>query len=55
MKLSDNIGVTPLLKISDKIYAKVELLNPTGSIKDRPASYILNDAEKKGPLRNKVF
>ena len=27
MKLSDNIGVTPLLKISEKIYAKLELLN----------------------------
>ena len=51
MKLSDNIGVTPLLKISDKIYAKVELLNPTGSIKDRPASYIINVAEKQGILK----
>ena len=50
MKLSDNVGVTPLLKISDKIYAKVELLNPTGSIKDRPASHIINTAEKNGTL-----
>ena len=47
MKLSNNVGVTPLLKISDKIYAKLELLNPTGSIKDRPASHIINTAEKK--------
>lgn len=46
MKLSNNVGVTPLLKISDKIYAKLELLNPTGSIKDRPASHIINEAEK---------
>ena len=51
MKLSDNVGVTPLLKISDKIYVKVELLNPTGSIKDRPASYIINRAEKEGTLK----
>jgi cysteine synthase A len=51
MKLSDNIGVTPLLKISEKIYAKLELLNPTGSIKDRPASYIINTAEKQGILK----
>ena len=51
MRLSDNIGNTPLIKISDKIYAKAELFNPTGSIKDRPASYIINDAEKRGKLK----
>lgn len=51
MRLSDNIGKTPLIKISDKIYAKAELFNPTGSIKDRPASHILNDAEKRGLLK----
>ncbi len=51
MRLSDNIGNTPLIKISDKIYAKAELFNPTGSIKDRPASYIINDAEKRGILK----
>jgi len=44
MRLSDNIGNTPLIKISEKIYAKAELLNPTGSIKDRMASKIINDA-----------
>lgn len=51
MRLSDNIGNTPLIKISDKVYAKAELFNPTGSIKDRPASYIINDAEKRGVLK----
>ena len=51
MRLSDKIGNTPLIKISDKIYAKAELFNPTGSIKDRPASYIINDAEKRGILK----
>ena len=50
-KLSKNIGNTPMIKISDKIYAKAEIFNPTGSIKDRPASYIINDAEKNGLLR----
>jgi|TARA_R110000868_G_scaffold83904_4_gene236866 cysteine synthase A len=48
MKLSRFIGNTPMIKISDKIYAKAEVFNPTGSIKDRPASYIINDAENKG-------
>ena len=51
MRLSNNIGNTPLIKISDKLYAKAELFNPTGSIKDRPASYIINDAEKKGLIK----
>ena len=51
MRLSDNIGNTPLIKISEKLYAKAELFNPTGSIKDRPASYILNHAEKNGTLK----
>lgn len=51
MRLSDYIGKTPLIKISEKIYAKAELFNPTGSIKDRPASYIINDAEERGILK----
>ena len=51
MRLSENIGKTPLIRISDKIYAKAELFNPTGSIKDRPASYIINNAEKRGILK----
>jgi cysteine synthase len=46
MTLSKYIGHTPLIKISDRIYAKAELMNPTGSIKDRAASYIINLAEK---------
>lgn len=48
MVLSDNIGNTPLIKISEKIYAKAELLNPTGSIKDRMATNIINNAFKRG-------
>jgi cysteine synthase A len=40
-----------MVKITDKIYAKAEVFNPTGSIKDRPASYIINDAEEKGLLK----
>ena len=39
------IEPTPLIKISSKIYAKWELGNPSGSIKDRIAKYILNHAE----------
>lgn len=50
-KISDFIGQTPLLKISDNLLAKAEFLNPTGSIKDRMASWIINDAEEKGLLK----
>lgn len=51
MRLSNHIGNTPMIKISEKLYAKAEIFNPTGSIKDRPASYIINDAEKKGLIK----
>ena len=51
LNLSRMIGNTPMIKISDKIYAKAEIFNPTGSIKDRPASYILNHAELTSQLK----
>jgi cysteine synthase len=50
-KLSSEVGKTPLLKISERIYAKFEGQNPSGSIKDRMASYIINDAEKNGLIK----
>ena len=42
------VGNTPLVKLSDKLYAKLESVNPGGSIKDRPVKYILDrmDLEK---------
>jgi cysteine synthase A len=46
LKLSEKVGKTPLIKISDKIWAKFEGANPSGSIKDRMATYIIDDAEK---------
>ena len=46
MRPSDTVGNTPLLKINDKLYAKFETYNPSGSIKDRVAAYIINHAEK---------
>ena len=36
------VGNTPLLQLSNKLYAKYEALNPGGSIKDRPVKYILD-------------
>jgi cysteine synthase A len=46
-----NVGNTPLIKLSDKLYGKYEALNPGGSIKDRPVKYILDDAEERGILQ----
>ena len=51
MKILDIIGNTPLVKISDNLYAKLELYNPTGSIKDRMANWVLNKAEENGELK----
>jgi len=45
------VGNTPLVKLGDKLYAKFEAYNPSGSIKDRMAAYILQKAEESGELR----
>lgn len=55
------IGKTPLLKLNGytkkagvtnaNIFAKLEYLNPAGSVKDRIALAMINDAEKKGLLK----
>jgi len=49
------IGETPLIYV-DKydIYAKVERNNPTGSIKDRPAFFMMLDAIKSGRVTNET-
>ena len=39
------VGKTPLIQLSDKLYAKYEALNPGGSIKDRPVKYILDNMD----------
>ena len=51
MDIIDCIGNTPLVKISDRIYAKLETYNPSGSVKDRMASYILLQAEKNNDIK----
>jgi len=45
------VGNTPLIKLSDRLYAKYEAVNPGGSIKDRPVKYILDSYEKDGLLK----
>jgi cysteine synthase A len=54
----DSIGNTPLIRLKAaseatgcEIYGKAEFLNPGGSVKDRAALAIIEDAEKQGKLR----
>ena len=51
----DLIGNTPLMSLEQttglNVFAKAEFLNPGGSIKDRIALNMLEDAEKKGKLK----
>ena len=48
--VSEFIGNTPFVKLSDNLYAKLESVNPGGSIKDRPVKYILDEAESRGVI-----
>lgn len=50
MEFKKNCGNTPLIKIADKLYAKLETYNPTGSVKDRMISYVVDKAIKDGVL-----
>ncbi|HSQ53379.1 MAG TPA: cysteine synthase family protein, partial [Acidobacteriota bacterium] len=57
----DFVGNTPLIQLNSKkgifssfktnLYAKVEYMNPSGSIKDRIAKYMIEEAEKRGDLK----
>ena len=59
-KITDLIGGTPLLELSNyekkngleaKIVGKLEYFNPAGSVKDRIAKAMIEDAEQKGLLK----
>lgn len=50
MSLLEAIGNTPLIKLNG-IYIKLEHLNPSGSVKDRIAKYIIEKAERTGKLK----
>ena len=49
--LLEHIGATPLVEIEDGIFAKLEYLNPSGSIKARIAKYMVDKAEEQGFLK----
>ena len=51
----DCIGATPLIKLQKTnapIFVKAEFLNPGGSIKDRVAKYLIEEAERDGTLKS---
>ncbi len=50
MNLLDAIGSKPLVKI-EGIWVKLEYQNPSGSVKDRIAKYIVEQAERTGRLK----
>ena len=58
--IEELIGRTPLLEVAGiekelgllaKILVKLEYLNPAGSVKDRAAKFMIEDAEAKGFLK----
>lgn len=58
--ISDLIGNTPLVELTHieekegldaSVFAKVEFFNPAGSVKDRIAKKMIEDAEKKGLIK----
>ena len=58
-KINEVIGNTPMVKINyryngkiKKVFVKLEYFNLTGSIKDRVAFYIINNAKKRGLLKD---
>src|SRR3977135_1326979 len=55
---ADTVGNTPLIRLAKlsqetgcEILGKAEFLNPGGSVKDRAALYIIQDAEERGLLK----
>ena len=59
-KITDLIGGTPILKLNNysskhnlgaNVFAKLEYFNPAGSVKDRIAKAMIDDAESKGLLK----
>ena len=54
MRISNYVGNTPLIPIEFgdmTVWGKCEFMNPGGSVKDRMATYIINDAEANRKLK----
>ena len=58
MDIRSMIGNTPILRLQNfetkkgvRLYAKLELANPAGSVKDRVGMYMIDDAKRRGLLK----
>lgn len=58
MDIRSMIGNTPILRLQQfetkkdvRLYAKLELANPAGSVKDRVGMYMIDDAKRRGLLK----
>ncbi|MCD7773460.1 MAG: cysteine synthase family protein [Ruminococcus sp.] len=56
--MQELIGKTPLVQLTNlnlpkevRLFAKLELYNPSGSVKDRTGKYMIEDAERRGVLK----
>ena len=54
----ETIGSTPVVKLNSigkelecNLYAKIEMVNPGGSVKDRTCFRMIDDAEKEGRIK----
>ena len=54
-RLENICGATPLIKVSDRVYGKLETYNPTGSIKDRMISYVVRNALLRGEIKENTI
>ncbi|KAG1211157.1 hypothetical protein G6F68_010459 [Rhizopus microsporus] len=56
--ISQSIGSTPMIRLTPQnkvnILAKLEFTNPTGSVKDRLAKYLLDEHEKNNSVDKKI-
>lgn len=57
--ISETIGKTPIVRLNNikedgigEILSKIEFFNPSGSIKDRAALYMIEDGKKRGLLKD---
>jgi len=58
MRITDQIGNTPLIEVTNivqnknvRLFLKLEGNNPGGSVKDRPAFNMINEALKRGDIK----
>ena len=54
-RLENICGGTPLIKVSDRVYGKLETYSPTGSVKDRMITYVVRKAIASGQITKQTI